>query len=93
MNMKSWKILKKELLEDGKVAREYNRLEPRYQIISELIELRKKKGLTQKDLAYKIGTKQAAIARIESGRVNPTVSSLEKIASALDTKLIIQFKS
>ena len=90
--MKSWKILKKELLEDGKVAREYNRLEPRYQIISELIELRKKKGLTQKDLAYKIGTKQAAIARIESGRVNPTVSSLEKIASALNSKLTIRFE-
>ena len=90
--MKSWKILKKELLEDGKVAREYSRLEPRYQIISELIELRKKRGLTQKNLAYKIGTKQAAIARIESGRVNPTVSSLEKIASALNSKLTIRFE-
>ncbi len=90
--MKSWKIFKKELLKDKAIAREYNKLKPRYQIISELIDLRKKKGFSQKDLAEKIGTKQTAIARIESGRVNPTVSSLEKIASALNSKLIIRFE-
>ena len=90
--MKNWKTLKKELLKDKKTREEYKRLKPRYQLISEIIEARKRKGLTQEDLAKKIGTKQSAIARIESGNANPTVDFLEKVASALDSNLTIQFK-
>jgi len=90
--MKNWKTLKKELLKDKKAREEYERLKPRYQMISEIIEARKRKGLTQEDLAKKIGTKQSAIARIESGNANPTVDFLEKVASALDSNLTIQFK-
>ncbi|MCH7641181.1 helix-turn-helix transcriptional regulator [Patescibacteria group bacterium] len=90
--MKSWKTLKKELLKDKKAREEYERLKPRYQMISEIIEARKRKGFTQEDLAKKIGTKQSAIARIESGNANPTVNFLEKVASALDSNLTIQFK-
>ncbi|MBU0998038.1 helix-turn-helix domain-containing protein [Patescibacteria group bacterium] len=90
--MKSWNSYKKELLKDKKVLKEFNRLEPRYQIISQLIETRTKKGITQKELAKRIGTKQSAIARVESGTVNPTITFLEKITNALESKLIIQIK-
>ena len=90
--MKDWKTLKKELLKDKKAREEYERLKPRYQMISEIIEARKRKGFTQEDLAKKIGAKQSAIARIESGNANPTVNFLEKVASALDSNLTIQFK-
>lgn len=90
--MKDWKTLKKELLKDKVVAKEYRKLATRYQLISDLIEARRKKGLTQEELAKKVGTKQSAIARIESGDTNPTILFLEKLASALDTKLTIQFK-
>ncbi len=91
-NMKNWKTLKKELLKDKKAKEEYERLKPRYQMISEIIEARRKMGLTQEELAKKIGTKQSAIARVESGNANPTVDFLEKVASALDSNLTIQFK-
>ena len=90
--MKSWKSLKKDLLKNEKVLKEYNKLEPRYQIISQLIETRTRKGITQKELAERIGTKQSAIARVESGTTNPTIAFLEKISSALDSRLIIQIK-
>lgn len=90
--MKDWKILKKELLKDKKVAAEYKKLEPRYRLISQLIEARTKKGLTQAQLAEKIGTKQSAIARVESGGANPSIAFLEKMTEALGTKLIIQVK-
>ncbi|MFH1970947.1 MAG: helix-turn-helix domain-containing protein [Patescibacteria group bacterium] len=90
--MKSWKSYKKELLKDKKVLKEFNRLEPRYQIISQLIEIRTKKGITQKELAERIGTKQSAIARVESGTVNPTIAFLEKVTNALESKLIIQIR-
>lgn len=90
--MKSWKSFKKDLLKNEKVLKEYNKLEPRYQIISQLIETRARKGITQKELAERIGTKQSAIARVESGATNPTIAFLEKISSALDSRLIIQIK-
>lgn len=90
--MKNWKTLKKELLKDKRVFAEYKKLEPRYQLISQLIEVRTKKGFTQRELARKIGTRQSAIARLESGNINPSISFLEKITQALGSKLVIQVK-
>lgn len=90
--MKDWKTFKKELLRDKKVASEYKKLEPRYTLISQLIEKRINKGITQAQLAQKIGTKQSAIARLESGNINPSVSLLEKISQALGVRLIIQLR-
>ena len=87
--MKNWKTLKKELLENKKVAGEYKKLAPVYQLISQLIEARIKKGLTQEQLADKIGTKQSAIARLESGNSNPSIAFLEKVSKALGGKLQI----
>lgn len=89
VTMKDWEVLKKDLLKNKEVAREYQRLEPKYALISTLIEARLKKGLTQGKLAQKIGTKQSAIARFESGTTNPTYDFLEKIASALGTKITV----
>jgi len=52
-----------------------------------IIEKRLAKWFTQANLAHKIGTKQSAIARLESGSYNPSLVFLVKIAKALDTKL------
>jgi len=90
--MKNWKTLKAELLKDKEVAREYKKLTPRYAIISQLISARQKSGLTQKELANKVGTKQSAIARLEGGNTNPSIGFLEKIASVMGTKLTIQLQ-
>lgn len=90
--MRTWKNFKRELLQDRKITQEYENLKPRYQLISQLIEARIKKGMTQKELASKIGTKQSAIARLESGASNPSIAFLEKVTSALGTKLIIQIR-
>ncbi|MDO8618889.1 MAG: helix-turn-helix transcriptional regulator [Candidatus Daviesbacteria bacterium] len=88
--MSKWEDLEKELLSDPETKREYDRLAPRYAVISNLIEARLKRGLTQGELAEKIGTKQSAIARLEGGNVNPSLEFLQKIAQALGSKLIIQ---
>ena len=90
--MKNWKILKTELLKDKEVAKEYEKLAPRYAIISQLIAARQKSGLTQKELANKVGTKQSAIARLEGGNTNPSIGFLEKIASVMGTTLIVQLQ-
>ena len=90
--MEKWEDVKKELFKDKRVAKEYKRLAPRYQLISDLIKVRIKKGLTQEELAKKIGTKQSAIARFESGSANPSLEFLEKMTSAMDSRLKIQVR-
>lgn len=89
--MKNWSSLKKELLKDPQVKAEYDHLQPEFALISAMIEARIKNGITQKDLAEKLGTKQSAIARLESGRANPSLSFLKKLAQALNAHLEIKF--
>lgn len=87
-----WEDFKKELLRDPEVKKEYDRLGPEFAVISQLIEIRAKKHLTQKGLAKKLGTKQSAIARLEAGRGNPTLEFLQKTAKALNKKLVVSFE-
>lgn len=90
--MSKWEDLEKKLLSDPKVKKEYDQLQPRYVLISQLIETRIRKGISQKELAEKIGTKQSAIARFESGNVNPSLEFLQKIALAMGRRLSVQFR-
>jgi len=88
-----WEEFKKELLKDPEFKKEYEKLEPEYRIIRQILSLRRKKNLTQEQLAKLTGAKQSSIARIESGRHNTSLRLLEKIAEALDTKPDIRFIS
>jgi DNA-binding XRE family transcriptional regulator len=84
----------KELLfkENPELNKEYNDLAPLYEIQNQVIELRKTRGLSQKQLAEMIGTKQSAISRLESGDYNPSVQLLHKIATAFDKEMHIEFR-
>lgn len=83
--------VKKMLLQDQELKDEYDALEPMYEITREIIKLRIAKGLTQKDLAQLIGTKQSAISRLENGSSNPSIEFLAKIAHALGKEVHISF--
>ena len=89
MMMKNYKQLKTELLKDKDTNTIYKELGPEFALIEMIIKERIKKGLTQEELAEKIGTKQSAISRLESGTYNPSFSFLRKVAKALDTRLKI----
>lgn len=89
--MQTWNEFKKEVLKNPAVKKEYDRLAPRYAVISAIIKARNQKGITQKELAKKMGTKQSAIARLESGNANPSLAFLEKLADALQSPLQIHF--
>jgi len=91
MGKVSWKEVEKRLLKNPEVAKECVNLEPEYQVMSQLITLRKEKKLTQKKLAELIGDKQSNVSRLESGSYNPTLAKLKKIADCLDRKLEIKF--
>jgi len=55
----------------------------------EIRALREKKGLSQRQLAELVGTTQSAIARLEGGRISPSLPTLDRIANALDAELTV----
>ncbi len=65
----------------------YQALAPEYDLAATLIAARSRAGLTQADLARRIGTSQSAIARLEGGRVRPSTRTLERIAAATGSRL------
>ncbi len=59
-------------------------------IISQLRALRKQRGMTQKELADKIGQTQQRIAEIESGQFSPSLDTLKPILKALNAELVLR---
>ena len=95
MSMKYYnfkKVLKKEL-SNKRFRQAYEELGEEFQLAEEVIRLRKKKSLTQKELAVKTGTSQPAIARLESGKYqNVSLSFLKRLGRALNTVPEIHFR-
>jgi predicted transcriptional regulator len=92
MGMKSYKSIKRKLLEDKIVQQEYERLSPQFSVVRAIMQKRMEKGISQKELAERIGTRQSAIARFESGAYNPTLSFIGRLADALDADVRITVK-
>ncbi|EKE00014.1 MAG: transcriptional regulator, XRE family [uncultured bacterium] len=90
--MQTYKRLKKSILKDPEVRGHYEALKEEYSVISQVIKARINKGLSQKALAQKLGTKQSAISRFESGNYNPTLVFLAKISKALGAKLRVSIE-
>ena len=63
-------------------------------ISNSIVAIRQAQGLTQKELADIINTKQASISRLEKGNLNkfPTIEFLNRIANGLNKKLVIKFE-
>lgn len=79
----------KESLKDPEFKKVWKESEAEYLLASQLIEARLMRKLSQRDLAKKVGTSQAAIARIEGMNANPSLSFLKRLSSALEVKLSI----
>jgi transcriptional regulator with XRE-family HTH domain len=71
---------------------ERDRLQPYREVAREVILLRTRAGISQDELARRVGTSKSAIARLESGRHQPTVETLRRVAEALGTTLVIGFE-
>lgn len=88
--MSNYDEVKKVLFaKDKDLETEYNNLQPIYEIKEQLIRIRIDQGLSQAELAKKVGTKQSAISRLESGDCNPSIEFLNKIAQALGKEVHI----
>lgn len=84
------KFLNKQL-EDPDFRKEWDDMEPEYQIMKAMIAARTEAGITQQQLSERTGINQSNLSRIENGNGNPSVSTLQRIASALGKRLSISF--
>ena len=78
-------------LTDPGLNAEYNSIEPEFAVVQALIDVRKKKGITQQQLAHLSGIAQGDISKIENGNANPSIKTLQRLAAAMDKKLKIEF--
>lgn len=82
--------LKAELLTDPGTRAAYEEADAEYQVIEAMIRARAEAGLTQAEVAARAGTTQSAIARLEGGRVSPTVDTLRRYAAAVGKRLRVE---
>lgn len=74
------------------VKQEYDRLREEFEFLDEILRARAAAGLTQAEVATRIGTTQSAVARLESAdsRHSPSIATLQRYASALGCKLQVR---
>lgn len=80
-----------EQLKDDDFKKEWNNIQPELQIIDTLIEARKAKKITQKQLSELTGITQGDISKLENGSANPSIKTLQRLANALGMMLKIEF--
>ena len=76
-----------EQLKDPAFRREWEETELEYQVARAVIKMRLDLGLTQEELARRVGVPQSVIARLESGRHLPSLRSLDRIAGKLGLQI------
>ena len=90
--MTKYEKLLSEDLKDPEIRKEMEKLEPEFAIVRAIIEARTSSGLTQEELSRKSGINQANISKLEHGKANPSVSTLQKLANGLGKRLVISFE-
>lgn len=89
---KPWAEFRKELMDSDDAKRGYEQARLAYELSVQVREAREAKGLSQSQLAERMGTQQSVIARLEGGGITPTLPTLKRIADALGTKLTVGFE-
>ena len=85
--MTSLAKLRRKLLTDPEVKAEYDRLGPIFAVVGEMIAARRAAGLTQTDIATRMGTSQSVVARLENARHMPTFDMIARYAAAIGRRL------
>jgi ribosome-binding protein aMBF1 (putative translation factor) len=82
--------LRRRWLREPAFREAYEALAPEFEIAAQLIAARSRAGLTQADVAKRMGTTQSVVARLESGRQRPSLDSLERYAKATGSQLRVE---
>ena len=90
---KSLDAVKKKMLANREVRAAYAALDQEFSLAGELIAARVRAGLTQTQLAQRMGTTQSAIARLESGARLPSVKTILRFAKATDSRPVLKLRA
>lgn len=85
--MTEYESFRKKLLSDPDVLREYEDHKAEYEVAKALIKARLASKMTQTEVAKRMHTSQAQIARLESGQHFPSINSIHKYAQAVNRKI------
>ncbi len=93
--MLTYDEMKAKMLEDPEVRAEYERIErEEMPMLDMILNARRETGLTQEQVAERMGTKASAVARLEaslvSGKHSPSIATLRKYAEALGKQLDVR---
>jgi len=83
--------LLKEEIKDPEFRAEYEALEPEFAIIQAMIDARKNAGITQKQLSEITGIAQSDISKLETGVANPSLKTMQRLASGMGMQLKVEF--
>ena len=90
--MKKLKDLKKEWLNNPAIKAEYDSLAEEFSIAEALIRARAEADMTQEEVAEKMQTSQSYVAKLESGKVSPSMKALQRYAAATGTRLRVSLE-
>jgi ribosome-binding protein aMBF1 (putative translation factor) len=85
----TWDEMKSRRADSPERRHGYDRAGRAIRLAFEIRALREKKGLSQRQLAERVGTTQSAIARLEGGRISPSLPTLDRIATALGAEITV----
>lgn len=88
---KSFRESLNEQLRDPEFKKEWDALDPEFQVIRAMIDARQQKQITQKELADITGIDQADISRMENGNANPSLQTLKRLAAGLGMVVKVEF--
>lgn len=91
--MKTLKEVKAEMLADAATRAEYDAMAGEFEISRELVAARSRAGLTQGEVAERMGTTQSVIARLESGRSAPSMRTVQRYAQAVGARAVVRIES
>jgi predicted transcriptional regulator len=91
MSTTSWNDIKARRADSTERRHSNERAGRAIRLAFEIRALREKKGLSQRQLAELVGTTQSAIARLEGGRISPSLPTLDRIAAALGAEVTVSF--
>lgn len=84
--------LRKRKARDAAFENALKQLNPGYVLCREMIAARVRSGMTQAQLAQRMGTTQSVVARLENGQRSPSVKTLRRLANATGSRLVVRLE-
>ncbi|MBR2409313.1 MAG: helix-turn-helix transcriptional regulator [Lachnospiraceae bacterium] len=89
--MKNFDVFLEKQLQDEEFRKEYESMQPEFDVIKALVAARTSQNLTQKELAERTGIHQADISKLENGTRNPSLNLLKRLAEGMGMVLKVEF--